>query len=289
MAVLANDIFTNATGVVSSGGTTAPAAGSTESWTVATVNGTFPAAQNTAAAPTQFRVTDPALPSEVILITNVSGTTFSVTRGAEGTTPVAHASGFTINTQITAGWLNTNGSSFGSHQEVVPAGCLAETMGRSEITSISVVFGSTGTTGPVNLYSIYIPIGTKVSAINFYTGAAASGPTHQWYGLADSGGIQRAHTTDGTSTAMGPNTAFTKTLVTPYTTTYSGTHYVIMALAAGTTMPTLLGQLVAWGLTGVTTPWFTSTTTGNTPGTDGTTTYAVTGGTIRGSAYFYLT
>ena len=45
--------------------------------------------------------------SEIIAVTNVSGTTWTVTRGAEGTTPVAHTTGFTIRQVVTSGWLST--------------------------------------------------------------------------------------------------------------------------------------------------------------------------------------
>lgn len=109
---------------------------------------------------------------------------------------------------------------------------------------------------------------------------------HQWWGLADSSGVQRAHTVDGTSTAIAANTAFTKALVTPYTTTYSGTYYVLHAIQA-TIMPTLMGQVQALTFAGANTPWY-STSAQATPGTDGTTTYA-TSGTAKGCAYFYLT
>lgn len=89
---------------VSSGGTTAPVSGTTESWTVAS-SSSFPAA--TSAAGTYFRVSDPALPSEVIKVTNISGTTWSVVRGDDGTTPVAHTTGFTVKQVVSAGWLST--------------------------------------------------------------------------------------------------------------------------------------------------------------------------------------
>src|ERR1700760_1394965 len=103
------ELFTNQPmTTVSSGGTTAPASGSTESWTVASSSG-FPAASSTAVPPTQFHVVDTSLGqySEIILVTNVSGTTWSVTRGAESTTPVAHSAGFTVTQVATAGYLNS--------------------------------------------------------------------------------------------------------------------------------------------------------------------------------------
>lgn len=89
---------------VSSGGTTAPAAGTVETWTVAS-SSSFPAAQNTSAPHAAFMVVDPAAPTEWMHVTNVSGTTWTVVRGSEGAT-VAHSTGFTVELVVTAGWLN---------------------------------------------------------------------------------------------------------------------------------------------------------------------------------------
>ena len=102
---MATELFANdlATTTVASGGTTAPSGGTSESWTVAS-SALFPAA---ATGVSQFHVADPALPSEMMLVTNVSGTTWTVTRGAESTTPVAHAAGFTVYQVVTSGFLST--------------------------------------------------------------------------------------------------------------------------------------------------------------------------------------
>lgn len=101
----ATEVFSNqpSTTVVS-GGTDAPASGTVETWTVAS-SSSFPSAST---GVSQFHVVDAASASssEIALVTNVSGVTWTVTRGAEGTTPVAHASGFTIFQVVTAGWLN---------------------------------------------------------------------------------------------------------------------------------------------------------------------------------------
>lgn len=86
---------------VSSGGTDAPSGGTSQSWTVA-ASTSFPAA---ATGVTQFHISDPVQPSEIIAVTNVSGTTWTVTRGAESTTPVAHTAGFTVKQVVTAGFL----------------------------------------------------------------------------------------------------------------------------------------------------------------------------------------
>ena len=91
----------NPSTTVSSGGTTAPASGTVETWTVAS-SASFPAVDQGA---TQFHVADPALPSEMITVQAVSGTTWTVQRGAELSAPVAHAGGFTVVQVVTAGAL----------------------------------------------------------------------------------------------------------------------------------------------------------------------------------------
>jgi len=88
------------TTTTSSSGTTAPAALTTETWTV-TSSATFPVA---ATGVSQFHIADPALPAEIIAVTNVSGTTWSVTRG---TTPIAHATGATFYQVVSAGDLTS--------------------------------------------------------------------------------------------------------------------------------------------------------------------------------------
>ena len=92
------DLLANfASTTVSSGGTDAPAAGAQELWTVASTAG-FPTAS---LGNTQFRIQDPAAPTEIVLVLNANGTNWYVERGAEGTTPVAHTAGFTVNIVLT--------------------------------------------------------------------------------------------------------------------------------------------------------------------------------------------
>lgn len=102
---MATELFANVPDTtVTSGGTDAPAGGTVESWTVAS-SASFPAASS--GAGTQFHVGDPGAPTEMILVSNVSGTTWTVTRGAESTTPVAHAANFTVVQVVTAGFLGS--------------------------------------------------------------------------------------------------------------------------------------------------------------------------------------
>jgi hypothetical protein len=104
--------------VVSSGGTT----NSDTSFTVASP-GVFPQASNSATPPTQFHVVDanPAKQSEIMTVTNVSGSTWTVTRAAEGTTGVAHNAGWTAVQVVTSGYLSTvNGQYFGYPWQFYP-------------------------------------------------------------------------------------------------------------------------------------------------------------------------
>ena len=96
------EVFTNqAQTTVTAGGTGAPASGTQETWTVAS-SASFPAVETGA---TQFHVSDPALAAEMIAVINVSGSTWTVIRGAEGSATAAHAAGFTVVQVVTAGAL----------------------------------------------------------------------------------------------------------------------------------------------------------------------------------------
>lgn len=98
-----------AQGTVTTGGTTAPASGTSESWTV-NVTAAFPVAS--ASAVSVFHAADLNLPGEVFLVITCPGGTgsaqsWTVIRGADGTAPVAHASGFTVVQVASSGWLGT--------------------------------------------------------------------------------------------------------------------------------------------------------------------------------------
>jgi hypothetical protein len=86
-------------GVVTSGGTDAPPAGTVETWTVF-VSVPFAAASPSGTPQTFFYAADPVAPSEIFLITACPGgtgsQTWTVTRGADGAAPVAHGAGFTV-------------------------------------------------------------------------------------------------------------------------------------------------------------------------------------------------
>src|SRR5215469_2469445 len=91
---------------VTNGGTGAPSSGSSEQWTVSSST-SFPPASLTTVPPQIFNVADPISTSEIICVTAVSSTVWGVTRGAYNTTPVTHASNFTVQQVVTANDLNS--------------------------------------------------------------------------------------------------------------------------------------------------------------------------------------
>lgn len=86
---------------VTTGGTGAPASGTSEQWTVASST-PFPSASLSAIPSTGFSVADTVATSEIIAVTAVTGTVWGVTRGSEGTIPVTHSAGFSIMQVVTA-------------------------------------------------------------------------------------------------------------------------------------------------------------------------------------------
>jgi hypothetical protein len=120
----------------------------------------------------------------------------------------------------------------------LPSGATAENVPRHVCTASSAA----GTSGTLYLASIGLPSGLLVSNITLCTGSAAkTGGTHGWYVLLDSGLVVRAVTADQTdaATVWGTiNTAYTLPVGTPYTTTYSGLHYIgVMVAETAGTMP----------------------------------------------------
>ena len=102
------EVFANQpTGTVTSGGTAATTG--SQSFTVTAVNA-FPVASSSTLPATWFRIMDPALPTEIMIVTTAPGGTgagqaWTVTRAAEGTSAVAHAASWTAVQIVSAGTL----------------------------------------------------------------------------------------------------------------------------------------------------------------------------------------
>lgn len=108
---ITKEVFANVASCVASGtsGTTAPAQGTSEIWVMGTGYTSFPIATTSTVPQRYFYITDPDdTTHEICMVTDggSGGSTWNgVTRGALGTTPVAHASGATWVQTITHGTL----------------------------------------------------------------------------------------------------------------------------------------------------------------------------------------
>lgn len=202
------EIFSNtASTTVSSGGTTAPSAGTTESWTVSSSTG-FPAANNAANPPTQFRIVDPAANSEVILVTNVSGTTWSVTRGAESTTPVAHSAGFKVMHVVTSGALGTFLQNSKNLSDVSTPSTARANIGSVQIVNAKTDFGAVGDDSTDDTTALQ----------NFFTAIGQGGSKAGWLGYLPAGTYKVTDTIVGASVTRCIGAGMYMSVIKQYTT-----------------------------------------------------------------------
>ncbi len=226
---MALDLLSNgATTTVTAGGTSAPSAGTIESWTV-TSSAEFPAASNTATPPTQFRVVDPAAPSEIMLVTNVSGTTWTVTRGAESTTglsaatTVAHSAGFTAMSVLTTGAL-LSGNSGTSVASVNSSGVFA---GITSAEAGDLVFS-------VKAYGAYGDAIIKSDG-DMSAGTAVLTSASGSFVSTDVGKqiiVNTAAAYGSLTTALASGTAYTSLATTALTTAISSGNYLVIGSGA---------------------------------------------------------
>ena len=159
-----------------------------------------------------------------------------------------------------------------------PAGTVAHTLFRSDCSSVTIG----PTTGQVFAHALPLPQALVINNIAVHTGStAASSPTHFWLAVTDQYLNVLAVTADQGSTAIGSATFFKLAVTVPYTVQFTGLYYVIGAISATVTMPTLAGApAVASGL-GAVAPVHTGTAgTQATPPAVGT---QVNSGTITGN------
>lgn len=159
------DIFTNATTTTVALSKTAPAALTQETWTVASSTG-FPAASSSAGRPTLFRIIDSAAPTEIIAVINVSGTTWTVLRGYEGTTTVTHAAGFTVLNVVTAGFMGVLTAGYTPSFSVLDFGAVND--GSTDNTAafqaaLNAAAAATVTSATSPSQKVYVPSGIWVT------------------------------------------------------------------------------------------------------------------------------
>lgn len=178
----------NTTGIVTGGGTNAPSPGSGETWTVSTT--TFPSSLGSGV---YYHVADPALPSEKIKVTAISGGgpyTWTTVRGDEGTTPLSHASSFTIQQVVSAADFMYQPGALIAHMSYGPA---TEVTYNANTTTLAIMDGTNLTVSflPPPTGNVYIDITADwalatvslTKATDMFMGLCAHGNTGVVYDL----------------------------------------------------------------------------------------------------------
>jgi hypothetical protein len=169
---------------------------------------------------------------------DVSGTETILYKGVVGV-------GDVISWTAEGGWKNTsNNVQPMLNNKYVLSGALYETFNRNLCDEVNTALLSSGR---LSLAAIYLPAGTVISSISFWSATTAAGtPTNQLFGLYDSNLNLLRSSTNDTSTAWAANSRKTLSLTSAFTTTYSGIHYLGIMVAA-TTVPTIKGNTAKVG------------------------------------------
>jgi hypothetical protein len=177
------------------------------------------------------------VPQTVTVKLDVSGTETILYRGLVGVGEVIGWSG-------EGGWKNTTTSTPTLNNRYVLSGALYETFDRCLCDEVNTALLSSGR---LSLVAIYLPAGTTVNSISFWSATTAAGtPTNQIFGLYDSSFNLLRSTTNDTTTAWAANSRKTLSLTSSFTTTYSGIHYLGLMVTA-TTVPTIKGNTAKVG------------------------------------------
>lgn len=153
--------------------------------------------------------------------------------------------GDVISWSAEGGWRNTsNNVQPLLNNKMVLTGSLYETMDRNLVDEVNTAVLSTGR---LSLQAIYLPAGTTINSISFWSATTAAGtPTNQLFGLFDSSYNLLRSSANDTTTAWAANSRKTLSLTSAFTTTYSGIHYLGIMVTA-TTVPTIKGNTAKVG------------------------------------------
>ncbi len=133
-------------------------------------------------------------------------------------------------------------------QDTKPTGALFQNFDRQLAGNTAIA----PTSGTMRLVSIWLPAGTLVTSATFCAGTTAmSGGTHGWAALYDSSlALVGSQSANDTGITWAANAAKTFTFGSTYTTTYTGLYYVGLLMVAST-MPTMCGQTIGIGISGM--------------------------------------
>jgi hypothetical protein len=143
------------------------------------------------------------------------------------------------------GWQNTsNNVTPLLNNKKVLTGALYETFDRDLCDEVNTAVLSSGR---LSLQAIWLPAGTVISSISFWSATTAGATlTNQLFGLYDINLNLLRSSANDTSTAWAANSRKTLSLTSAFTTTYSGLYYLGIMVAA-TTVPTLKGNTAKTG------------------------------------------
>lgn len=169
---------------------------------------------------------------------DVSGTETILYKGVVGVNDVISWTG-------EGGWQNTsNNVTPLLNNKKVLSGALYETFDRDLCFEVNTAVLSTGR---LSLQAIWLPAGTTISSISFWSATTAAGtPTNQLFGLYDINLNLLRSSNNDTTTAWAATSRKTLALTSAFTTTYSGLHYLGIMVTA-TTVPTLKGNTAKTG------------------------------------------
>jgi hypothetical protein len=130
------------------------------------------------------------------------------------------------------------------NNQKVLTGAQYETIDRNMCDEVNTAVLSTGR---MSLQAIWLPAGVTINSISFWSATTAGATlTNQLFGLYDLNlNLLRSSASDG-ATAWAANSRKTLALTAPFTTTYTGLHYLAIMVAA-TTVPTLKGNTAKVG------------------------------------------
>ncbi len=179
---------------------------------------------------------------------DTTGGTVTIKLDANGTEYILYKGLLGVGETLTyidgQGWLKPNNNNPYLNNKKVISGALYETFDRDLCNEVNTALLSSGR---LSLQAIYIPAGTVVTSISFWSATTAGATlTNQLFGLYDSSLNLLRSSTNDTSTAWAANSKKTLSLTSTFTTTYSGIHYLGIMVAA-TTVPTIKGNTAKVG------------------------------------------
>jgi hypothetical protein len=232
----------------------------------------------------QFRV---RVDSEIMIVTTAGVSSWTVTRGAEGTAAAAHSSGAAVTHVVTEGALRNYAPRVVLQQRAwMPSTAVAEAgLGRF----ITMQSQALLTSGTLRLGApLILPAGQTVSSISICSSTTAAGtPTNQWFCLVRQSDLAvLAKTVNDTTAAWATNALKTLSLAAAYTPNSDEAVYLGVVVTA-TTVPTLIGWSVNAALIAALSPALSGNSTASltTPDSLGATAAAVTSSSLTHWGY----